>query len=98
MDVYLFEVTNRPSGYNEQVVPSLMARKLSIEEPLAKIMLFKADKAGVVKPIFKVYFPDDRSEVGSFESLKDLPESTSNLGTRWAKEDLLVDLVFEFQR
>jgi hypothetical protein len=101
MDGYLSEVRQRPRGFEEHVVPSLMAKRLNIPEAQALTMLYIADQAGVVNPIFRLYSPEDLNEpIGEYKSLKEVPNEIRRPETdaleSLGKEDLLVDLVFKF--
>ncbi len=98
LESYLFELSVIKS--NPDIVPVLLAKKLSIDEGLALTILMLSDEAGLLEPGYQVYCAKTDSYLEEFPRLKDIP---SNIFCSYDNEyhdsqNYEVELVFHFTR
>ena len=106
LEVYLGEVLDRPirrvKGLDHaafDIVPRLVAKKLSIDEGLALVLLGEAEKAEILDHRYDVYCPNTDNFIATFESVDDLPASIrcpAEERTEHNINEYFVELVFYF--
>lgn len=72
LDDYLQELADA-SPEPRDIVPPLVARRLSIDEGLALALLMLVNEAGLIEPQYLVYCTDTENYLESYASLKDVP-------------------------
>lgn len=71
LDDYLRELVAAPTA--RDIVPPLVAKRLSIDEGLALALLMLAHEAGLIEPQYLVYCTDTENVIASYASLEDVP-------------------------
>ena len=85
---------------NPVIVPILVAKKLSVSEELANILLLLSDKAGLINPRYQIYCKESDSNIAEFQTLKDIPPAIfcPYHDTDHEADDYEIDLVFRFSQ
>ena len=106
LEVYLGEVLDRPirreRGLDHaafDIVPSLVAQKLGVDENLALVLLREAEKAEILDHRYDVYCPNTDNFIATFKSEDDLPASIrcrDEERTEHSINEYFVELVFYF--
>lgn len=73
LDDYLRERVAAPVP--PDVVPPLVAKRLSIDEGLALALLMLAHEAGLIEPQYLVYCTGTENVIASYASLEDMPST-----------------------
>lgn len=99
LDDYLQElVTASPKPLD--IVPPLVAIRLSINEALALALLMLVDEAGLIEPQYMVYCTATENYLESYASLEDVPEKVScpyhDKEQEHNSQEYYVELTFKF--
>lgn len=80
------------------IVPILVAKRLSINESLALALLMLFDKKNLIEPSYQVYCEQDNNYIKSYDSLKSIPQKVycPFHDTEHNENDYYVELVFHF--
>ncbi len=99
---FVSEVFARP-GKSDPAVhdirPVQLANRLSVDEPLALVVLKCFDDAGIITPRYDVICPTTGLVISSYASKTNLPDEVScpfEIKTRHTLNEYYVELVFEF--
>jgi len=99
---FVSEVFARPGKADEvvhDIRPVQLANRLSVDEPLALVLLKCFDDAGIVTPRYDVICPNTGLVIESYSSKADLPQAVScpfEIKTQHTFTEYYVELVFQF--
>lgn len=108
LEVYLDQVLHRPphdyqSFYDSpahDINPRWVARELKTSLARAQTLLFMSYQAGIVRPRYDVYCPENDNFIESFHSVEQLPSAIEcphhDFPIEHNKDTYLVALFFEF--
>jgi len=94
---YLQELLARPKPV--EIVPSLVAQRLSVDEELVLSVLLLFDEAGIIEPRYQVRCSDSDGVLLEFKTLREIPERLycPYHGRDHDRSDYYVELVFIFR-
>lgn len=98
LENYLFWLSEKKS--NPDIVPILLAKRLSIDEGLALAILMLSDKVGILEPSYQVYCVKTVSFLEEYPALKEIPSKIfcSYDNEYHDSRDYEVELVFHFTK
>jgi len=96
----LDEYLSKASETGHEVVPALLAKKISSDEGLALALLMLADDAGIVRPRYYVYCDLKDAVISEYDTKDQIPERIYCPfdDEEHSRQGFHVELVFELSR